>query len=201
MQIIEIFESIQGEGRYLGVPAIFIRTAGCNLACPFCDTKHSWDGTETGFAMSAIDIVNLIRKNNYHAPLVVITGGEPCLQKDLIEVIANLKRELGVIIAIETNGTLPTPPNADWITCSPKPDANYATSADCHADEYKFVVTEDFDPLVITEDLRESYGINGIWLQPDGFNLQPMWKKAYDIALADPRMRVGIQLHKLMEVR
>jgi len=201
MRVIEIFQSIQGEGRYLGVPAIFIRTAGCNLACSFCDTKHSWDGTETGFAMSAIDIVNLIRKNNYHAPLVVITGGEPCLQKDIVDVIAALQMELGVTVAIETNGTLPTPPNANWVTCSPKPEVNYKVHQDCMVDEYKFVITEDFNASVISEEIRAQYGINGIWLQPDGYNLQAMWKKAYNIAIADPRMRVGVQLHKLMEVQ
>ena len=201
MRVIEIFQSIQGEGRYLGVPAIFIRTAGCNLSCSFCDTKHSWDGTEKGQAMTATEIVARIYRSNYNAPLVVITGGEPCLQKDIVDVIAALQMELGVTVAIETNGTLPTPPNADWITCSPKPEVSYEVHQNCAADEYKFVITEDFDPAVISEDLRARYGINGIWLQPDGYNLQAMWKKAYNIAIADPRMRVGVQLHKLMEVQ
>lgn len=198
MQIIEIFESVQGEGRHLGMPAIFIRTAGCNLSCSFCDTAHSWDGSTKGLKMSPAEIVNAIA--GFESTLIVITGGEPCMQKDLIEVIQAIKEARGGMVAIETNGTFSTPPNADWITCSPKPEAGYTIHDNCRANEFKYVVTEDFDPAVIPEDIKYRY-MHNVWLQPDGFNLQTMWLKAYKLAMADHRLRVGVQLHKLMEVQ
>lgn len=110
-RIKEIFYSIQGEGMNAGRPAIFIRFAGCNLKCPFCDTDH-----QEGEEMTNEQIVAEIRK--HPARLVVITGGEPTLQLD--EELCELIKKEGKIIAIETNGTRPIPAGVDTITLSPK---------------------------------------------------------------------------------
>jgi len=215
MFIAEIFASVQGEGHYLGVPAVFVRTMGCNLKCSFCDTKSTWINAQSG-AARALSVAKVVSAVNYAADaaresstikaelgrtiqLVVLTGGEPCLQEDLHALIDALHGE-HYIVAIETNGTLATPLNADWVTCSPKGDANYMINESCLPDELKYVVTEDFDEKVITESIRDRF-LGNIWLQPDGYHMQPTWEKCFAIAQSDSRLRVGVQLQKLMEVR
>ncbi|MCM1142149.1 MAG: 7-carboxy-7-deazaguanine synthase QueE, partial [Muribaculum sp.] len=111
MRINEIFYSLQGEGHFAGTPAVFVRFAGCNLQCPFCDTDfHSFT------TMSIDEVMNEIKK--YPARRVVLTGGEPTLQLTA-EFIDRLHRE-EFRIHIETNGTKCLPAPVDWLTCSPK---------------------------------------------------------------------------------
>ena len=119
MIVKEIFYSLQGEGFNAGRPAVFIRFAGCNLNCPFCDTD--WKG---GKQMNAEEIVTEAQaqaKAAFSLPeLVVLTGGEPTLQvaEDLVARLHTKFKE----IAIETNGTRPIPKGIDFVTLSPKED-------------------------------------------------------------------------------
>ena len=112
--LVEIFESLQGEGRNMGRPCVFVRFAGCNLACPWCDTDIA-----KRFSSSLDDLVAEI--GQYKPKSVVLTGGEPTLVKEMPELVAALK-ERGYWIAVETNGT----DDADWlgfvdyVACSPK---------------------------------------------------------------------------------
>lgn len=100
MNINEIFYSIQGEGKWTGLPNMFIRTAGCNLRCSFCDTKYAY---EYGKEMSIEEIVKDIRK--YPCKHVCITGGEPLLQDETLDLIdALLKKDYKIIL--ETNGSI-----------------------------------------------------------------------------------------------
>lgn len=105
LYISEIFYSVQGEGPNLGLPAIFLRLAGCNLACGFCDSKYSWQNGEN------LTIAEIITKvNSYNCRRVVVTGGEPLLQQEnLAELLSILKDDLtGFIdfIEVETNGSI-----------------------------------------------------------------------------------------------
>lgn len=101
MKVSEIFYSIEGEGIEIGRPEVFVRLAGCNLRCSWCDTKYAW---ENGKEMSIKEIVEEVRR--YPCKNVSITGGEPLLQKEeLLELIKQLK-ELGYWIQINTNGTI-----------------------------------------------------------------------------------------------
>ena len=196
MQVSEIFSSIQGEGNFLGVPATFIRFMGCNLKCPFCDTKKTWGDNPESADMSIDTIMQTVKK--YDNNLIVLTGGEPTLQKDLQDLIDQL-RVNDFYVTIETNGTQPTP-TVDWVTCSPKEEAKYHINILCRVNELKYVVTPEFDAEVaIPEEIRKLYA-GKIWLQPEGSAMQHMWKKCYELAMADSRLRVGVQLHKLMEV-
>ena len=196
MRLVEIFSSIQGEGAHLGMPCVFIRTQDCNLHCSFCDTKESW-GNKAKLDMSVEDIVKEVQK--YNVPLVVITGGEPCIQPTLQDLVDQLSIK-GYAVAIETNGTQETPQGA-WITCSPKEEADYKISPFCKPNELKYVVTSTFDAeKAIPSGIRKLYAGN-IWLQPEGSDMMNMWKKCMLIAEADPRLRVGVQLHKIMEVK
>jgi len=116
MWISEVFESVQGEGRYMGVPSGFIRTSGCNLRCWFCDTPYtSW--TPEGVERS---IDSLLEETScYSAGHMVLTGGEPFLTPEIVPLSQRL-REKGFVITIETAGTVYREVAADLISISPK---------------------------------------------------------------------------------
>lgn len=116
MRISEIFYSIQGEGRLLGVPSVFVRTSGCNLRCRWCDTPYtSW--RPEGKTWSVKKILAAIDK--YPARHVVITGGEPLLAPDLEELTDRIKQR-GAHITVETAATIFKPLAGDLISLSPK---------------------------------------------------------------------------------
>ena len=101
LMINEIYHSIQGESSYSGRPCIFIRLTYCNLRCTYCDTEYAfYEGKD-------ISIKEIIRKvNSYKCNLVEITGGEPLLQKNCIELINQLEKNNKKVL-IETGGSLP----------------------------------------------------------------------------------------------
>ena len=99
MKINEIFFSIQGEGKWTGLPNIFLRFSGCNLRCAYCDTKSSYDD---GKIMKTKDILNEIGK--FPCKKICITGGEPLLQKEVFELI-DILIENKYEICLETNGS------------------------------------------------------------------------------------------------
>ena len=107
----DIFYSLQGEGYNTGRAAVFVRFAGCNLRCPFCDTEF-----DSFREMTCEEIV--AEMTHYPARLAVLTGGEPTLQVD--EAFIDLLHQHGFKVAMESNGTRPAPQNLDWLTVSPK---------------------------------------------------------------------------------
>ncbi len=106
--ISEIFVSIQGEGPRLGVPAVFLRLAGCNLRCPWCDTRYAWG---EGRRVRIEELTELLERLALSTAtrLLVLTGGEPLLQRKCLEELILGIRERGVRLepGLETNGTLP----------------------------------------------------------------------------------------------
>lgn len=116
MWISEIFESVQGEGRFTGVLSGFIRSSGCNLRCTFCDTPYtSWNPEGEEWSIDAL----LARIDSYSAEHVVITGGEPLLSPEM----PSLSQELKVrqkVITFETAGTVFREVQADLMSISPK---------------------------------------------------------------------------------
>jgi 7-carboxy-7-deazaguanine synthase len=137
----EVFHTIQGEGPLTGTPAVFVRLAGCNLACWFCDTEFessTWNPTQDEFVHKIIDVLNA----NPKTKLVVFTGGEPMRQP--IEPVVDRLLTLGLRVQIETAGTYYSPSFDDWrgfrdltIVCSPK-TGKLATGF--VADAYKYIV-------------------------------------------------------------
>ena len=101
MKIAEIFTSLQGEGKNQGKPCLFIRLAGCNLHCCWCDTAYAQTG---GIEMSPDTVLEHIRRQD--PTYVCITGGEPLLQADDLELLLFSLCKQGAVIEIETNGTI-----------------------------------------------------------------------------------------------
>ena len=116
MRISEIFYSIQGEGRLVGTPSLFIRTSGCNLRCVWCDTPYtSWRPEGSSWSLAKV----LRQVDQYSTPHVVITGGEPMLAAEIEDLTTALRRK-GKHVTIETAGTVFKPVHCDLVSLSPK---------------------------------------------------------------------------------
>lgn len=175
MFVTEIFHSIQGEGQLTGVPSVFVRTAGCNLRCNWCDTPYSsWD--PEGEHLSVDEVV--ARVLQWECPHVVLTGGEPMIARD-IQTLATRLRGAGRHITIETAATIaPGDIPCDLASLSPKlansrPDDRFSESwrqkhetvrlqpavirdwIDRYPYQLKFVVTGEKDLLEIEELVRQ----------------------------------------------
>lgn len=184
MKVVEIFDSMQGEGDYMGVMCTFVRFPGCNLKCPFCDEASKYDKAKE---MTIQQIADKCKQE-----VVVLTGGEPTLQPLLSE-LASVLHTRGKRVHIETNGTNPVPLEIDWVTCSPKAP-KYELR--CSVNEIKLVVDKKLP-------LKTACAIAGkmsrpIWLQPcDGPWLEESMKKILKWIKKYPDLfRAGIQLHK-----
>lgn len=195
MRVNEIFHSLQGEGYNSGTPAVFIRFSGCNLQCPFCDTQH-----ESGTEMTEQEIVEAVKYLAPRSSLVVITGGEPALQ--LTASLVDALHEIGKRVAVETNGTLPLPPNVDWITLSPKSAwlGNEAVPVLTRADELKVLYDGSHDPSAF-----DSIAATHRFLQPmdtgDANRNADLMQQAADYCLQHPQWRLSLQIHKILNIR
>lgn len=116
LPISETFDSIQGEGSLIGTPSFFIRMAGCNLRCTWCDTPYaSWDAS--GESRTVASLAEEVRKSARKH--VVLTGGEPMMFPRVVELNDTL-RAMGCHVTVETAGTIDLPLNCDLLSCSPK---------------------------------------------------------------------------------
>jgi len=185
-KINEIFQSIQGEGRFTGHSAIFIRFAGCNLNCSFCDTEF-----ETYKEYNAADI--LAKINMFNSDIIVLTGGEPALQVDA-ELLQVLRLREKIKIHIETNGTINLSPWFNWVTVSPK----NKTFKQISGGELKLLYdgTQDLDFYYINTTFREYY-------------LQPLMDENYEKNLQatikaiknHSEWHLSLQIHKLINIK
>jgi len=189
LQLTEIFYSVQGEGAFTGTPAVFVRLAGCNLSCSFCDTDYSLK-----FVASSAQVVKMVRDAGGDCPMVILTGGEPLAQAGVLELIDALRND-GRRVHIESNGTIATQLPADvWLTVSPKERVDARMAA--RANEVKLIV----DRRVPEEHLALFAQHAQILLQPEG-NKPRNVEIALEYAKANPaRFRLSLQTHKFIGV-
>lgn len=183
----EIFRSVQAEGRNSGTPCVFVRLAGCNLACPFCDTDHD-PFTE----MSAEEIDRRIDELANGDPdlLIVFTGGEPCLQLKESEVIGGTRPK-----AIETNGTLPVPKWIGWVTVSPKSELPLESYRG--ASEVKVLMGQLSEEYLAK--LEETHA--ALYVQPLERAGKMNMRECLDFLKRRPRWKLSVQYHKLIGIR
>jgi organic radical activating enzyme len=189
LQLAEIFYSIQGEGTWTGMPAVFVRLAGCNLACDFCDTDYS-----TKFFAGVDEVVEKVRETGGECPMVILTGGEPLAQAETAALIDALRKD-GRRVHIESNGTIFTElPDDVWLCVSPKERVDARMAA--RANEAKLIV----DERVPEEHLPLFADLPTILLQPEG-NKPANVAIALEYAKAYPqRFRLSLQTHKFIGV-
>ncbi|MFY9719696.1 MAG: 7-carboxy-7-deazaguanine synthase QueE [Candidatus Cybelea sp.] len=189
LQLAEVFYSIQGEGHWVGTPAVFVRLAGCNLACDFCDTDYS-----TKFFADVDRVVGLVREVGNDCPMVILTGGEPLAQSETMALIAALRAD-GRRVHIESNGTIFAElPDDVWLCVSPKERVDPRMAA--RANEAKLII----DQRVPEEHLSLFADKSSILLQPEG-NKPANVALALAYAKAHPqRFRLSLQTHKFIGV-
>jgi len=198
-RIMEIFYSLQGEGANVGVPVVFVRFAGCNLQCPWCDQPVT-DVVE----MSAEEIINQARAADLYgtSKRVIFTGGEPLLQ--LSGELLSGFHHLGWWQGLETNGTLCIPEDElDWVTVSPKVGAPLDASVAREVDEIRVPVTKETGEGWLLH-LRSAYPDAEHILSPvfDGWEInQDNVRRALELAYRVEGWRVSVQLHKLLGIR
>ena len=189
--LVEIFESLQGEGRNTGRPCVFVRFAGCNLRCPWCDTDVA-----KRFTVSRTDLLREIA--GFKAKSVILTGGEPTLAKGMPELVAAL-REAGYWIGVETNGTVA----ADWlgfvdyVACSPKRGAALALTA---ADEVR-VVAEDAQTADFCRAVRDRIAATDYYVSPCDRDGAIDFATAKSVLAELDGWSLSVQLHKLLGFR
>ncbi|MEM9917184.1 MAG: 7-carboxy-7-deazaguanine synthase [Bacteroidota bacterium] len=204
----EIYYTLQGEGAHSGRPAIFCRFSGCNLwsgreedrhkaICQFCDTDF-WgtDGENGGrYATApklAEKVFSLWPDQSKGTPYVVCTGGEPLLQLD--EKLVAAFHELGLEVAIETNGTLPVPTGIDWVCMSPKANTEIVLTA---GNELKLV----YPQTGAEPEQYEQFDFEHFFLQPmDGPEGPQNVQKTLNYCLTHPQWHLSIQTHKMLNI-
>ena len=221
-----IFYSLQGEGYNTGRPAVFVRFAGCNMRCPFCDTEF-----DSYREMTGEDIVQAVSGMTPAAetlPMVVLTGGEPTLQVD--EALIDLLHRQGYWVAMESNGTRPAPKNLDWLTVSPKgmpppspphrggePTPDPSPREGRVPDEIKLVFTSEealeqqITHLFSSDEIllrapHPPYGGDwgGLFLQPcdtgDPVQNEAIMRSCVHYIKQHPQWRLSLQTHKLIGI-
>jgi organic radical activating enzyme len=192
--LVEDFYTIQGEGAHTGRPAYFIRTAGCDVNCWWCDVKESWDeekhpSTRTG------DIVQ--RAADSGAKFAVITGGEPLLH-NLEALSVRLKQE-GLEVHIETSGSSPLSGQLDWVTLSPKRFKKPLDENFPYVDELKVVVLKNKDIEWAEENAKKCPSNTRLLLQPE-WETPSSIKLIVDYVKQNPEWGISLQTHKFIDV-
>ncbi|AOF52248.1 radical SAM protein [Rodentibacter caecimuris] len=196
--IVEIFESLQGEGFNTGMPSIFVRFGKCNLACPWCDTPYNqferWSASQI-----------LAKVRSFSAKNIIITGGEPTIVPK-IELLLDQFKTDGYFLAIETNGLKAIPPQIDYIATSPKRLYMHKYEQRCieSADEVRVVADENVLPFceLIEQKIRAQH----YYLSPcdiDGkMNLLETITQLGKLnqRTNKPKWQLSLQTHKLVGI-
>ena len=195
MKVVKIFDSFQGEGYNIGLPATFLRLGGCNLNCDFCDTNFN-DYKEISVELVKEAVLNHMK--NHNTKLLVITGGEPLLQYGEIKKLVNC---LNCRVQIETNGSIFRIPLQDTeYVISPKNDVEevFVFYKEYDKSTFKFLIQsqEDID-LVKQLIYKYDYG-KEVYLQPEFGNAEKIVKLILNNRLEN--IRVSGQLHKYLGV-
>ncbi len=191
----EMFYTLQGEGYHQGKAAYFIRLAGCDVGCVWCDVKESWDASKHP-VYSVDEIVSSALA--HPARLAIITGGEPLLYN--LDALTTALKKVGFEVNIETSGSSPMSGKWDWVCLSPKKFKAPLDESIQAASELKVVIfnTHDFE-------WAETYAKQ---VAPNcKLYLQPEWDKSNEITplvieyiKANPKWELSVQLHKYIQV-
>ena len=193
--VMEMFYSLQGEGYHQGKAAYFIRLAGCDVGCVWCDVKESWDASKHP-VLSIPEIVESALK--YPARLAIITGGEPLLYN--LEPLTTALKKAGFQLNIETSGSSPLSGHWDWVCLSPKKFKAPLSESIKAASELKVVIFNSHD-FTWAETFAQQVKKNcKLYLQPE-------WEKGNEITplvieyiKAHPKWELSAQLHKFIQV-
>lgn len=199
LNVVEIFQSVQGEGANAGCSAVFVRLSNCNLNCWYCDTD--WNRSES---MSVLQIQEEVRKlskpEDYPNNLLIWTGGEPTLQltDDVLEYFQEYYN------CIETNGTNPVPSRIQYISCSPKVKPEILRKNFTRVNEFRYPISVgDKLPDIAELPKAEYYLVSPVFLGEEKVRFQRVNENieyALKLVNENPQWRLSLQLHKLLNI-
>jgi 7-carboxy-7-deazaguanine synthase len=195
LPIMEHFFTIQGEGYHSGRAAYFIRTAGCDVGCVWCDVKESW--TSTPNQLMTLDAI-LQKVLNANAQFVVITGGEPTMHSLLA--LVNRLHENHIEVAIETAGVHPLDANIDWYCFSPKKFMKPIDEAYEKANELKVVINHISDFAWAEEHANKVSSECRLFLQPEWEKQDKLLPLLIDYVKGNQKWKISLQTHKYMNI-
>ncbi len=195
LPIMESFYTIQGEGFHQGKAAHFIRLAGCDVGCVWCDVKDSWS-TE-GYP-GLLPETLLEESNQYQSEIVVITGGEPFMY-DLTD-LTDIFKKGGKKLNVETSGAYPLSGYWDWICFSPKKFKAPKDEFFEKAHELKMVIYHPSD-LKWAEEMAGKMNSNAkLFLQPEWSKSEKIVPLIIEHVKKNPRWEISLQIHKFMNI-
>jgi organic radical activating enzyme len=193
--LMEAFYTIQGEGAFQGTPAYFIRLAGCDVGCHWCDVKESWDASK--YQETGVDeIVHQAKK--YPSRHAVITGGEP-LMYDLGPLTRHLRKS-GFKTHLETSGAYPLTGFWDWVCLSPKKFKPPVRENFKYANELKIIIYNKSDFAWAEKHMKHVSPDCNLYLQPEWGKMEKIMDEIVRYVKAHPRWKVSLQVHKFMNI-
>jgi 7-carboxy-7-deazaguanine synthase len=191
----EIFYTIQGEGAWSGHASYFVRLAGCEVGCVWCDVKESWDASAYP-NLTTEEIIAKLEPTNCN--MVVITGGEPAMY-DLNALCNGLKNK-GYQVHIETSGAYALKGTFDWVCFSPKKFKKPIENFGLLADELKVIIFNKSD-LSWAETYRKEVRKNcKLFLQPEWDKRDQMKAQLVNYVKQNPEWIISLQTHKYLEI-
>ena len=203
MRIAEIFTSIQGEGTSSGYPTVFVRLAGCNLRCAYCDTPDAQSNTGEEIAPAGVAAA-VFRAGVTH---VCITGGEPLLQEQDLMSLLPMLHDSGLNISIETNGTIPFGNVQKYSTIcmdvkcpSSDQESDLSLLSDIRdEDSVKYVIGTE-DDLQYADQVMKSWPVQGTVFWSPVYGCDSKTILSYILKHRLP-VRFQVQLHKIVGVQ
>ncbi|MGV3589516.1 MAG: 7-carboxy-7-deazaguanine synthase QueE [Adhaeribacter sp.] len=195
LPVMEAFYTVQGEGFYSGHAAYFIRLAGCDVGCHWCDVKESWDAEL--HPLTPLDEI-VAGALAYPGRLVVITGGEPLIY-NLTPLTAKLKAA-GFQINIETSGAYLLSGNIDWVCLSPKKFKQPVAEILPQAQELKIIVFNKSDFKWAEDYAAQVSPGTRLFLQPEWSRHAEMLPLIIDYVKEHPKWQISLQTHKYMNI-
>jgi 7-carboxy-7-deazaguanine synthase len=195
LPLMEQFYTIQGEGFYTGTPAYFIRLAGCDVGCVWCDVKESWDAAKHKLA----DINDIVSQAvATHCKTVVITGGEPLMNN--LDKITKLLAEKDIKTHVETSGTSPLSGFWHWICFSPKKFKKPLEEYYKVANELKVVIYNKSDMEWAETHAAKVNPNCKLFLQPEWTKREKITPILIDYIKQNPKWNISLQTHKFLNI-
>lgn len=195
LPVMETFYTLQGEGFHQGKAAYFIRLAGCDVGCVWCDVKESWDASK--HSMQTIQKITDDAAEN-SARIAVITGGEPLMYH--LDALTETLHSIGFHTHLETSGAYPLTGTWDWICLSPKKFKAPLSENLSHANELKVVVFNKSDFAWAEQHAAQVSAGCKLYLQPEWSKAETITPLIIDYIKQHPQWELSLQIHKYIHV-
>ncbi|MEY3114778.1 MAG: hypothetical protein RL423_977 [Bacteroidota bacterium] len=193
--VMELFYSLQGEGYHQGKAAFFIRLAGCDVGCVWCDVKDSWDASKH----PVLSVEEIVAAAAAHpSRIAIVTGGEPLLHQ--LDPLTTALRAAGFQTHIETSGSSPMSGSWDWVCLSPKKFKAPLPESVKAADELKVVVFNKSDFDWANSFVNDLAADCKKYLQPEWEKSDAMTPLVIEYIKQNPSWELSAQLHKYIQV-